>query len=149
MTFSWLTSWWVKLLILLGLLSGGYYGYQLLVSSGAVNTDPSSVALKPELTEVPPGDVNCDCDNVSFGLLTAEFRKQCEKNEADLKRKAVEGGLRLKTDADGILIEGDFCDTVSAGPNPWPVAGVSINPPARPESDEEPCDEPSGLVRGC
>ena len=149
MTFSWLTSWWVKLLILLGLLSGGYYGYQLVVNSSPANTDQPSFALKPGFTEVPPGDINCDCDNVSFGLLTAEFREQCEKNEADLKRKAAETGLRLKADANGILTEGDFCDTVSAGPNPWPVAGASVTPPPRTASDEVPCDEPSGLVRGC
>lgn len=150
MNLSWLSSWWIKLLILLGLLVGGYHGVQVWMGSGNEGfVEPSSTSTRPSLTDVPPGDINCDCPHVDAGLLTPEYREQCETNEAQLRQKAIDGNFRLKADANGVLVEGDFCDTVTAGPNPWPVQGSTVIPPPRTDFDEEPCDEPSGLTRGC
>ncbi len=53
-------------------------------------------------------DVDCDCENVEFGLLTREYRLQCIRAEAEIWKRYYETGELGK------------CDTVAQGPNARP-----------------------------
>jgi hypothetical protein len=102
--------------------------------------------------------VNCDCDNVDFGLLTAEYRKECmscEQNLLDLTKgarseKDVVRILQLKADSSGKIVSGTTCNCPAVGPNAWPVIGGPIvRPPGLPEGvgTAAPKPNPSGLDR--
>lgn len=57
----------------------------------------------------PCGPINCDCDNLEFGLLTGEYRRECRAAEAALKAQCAQTKR----------IEGT-CHPTASGPNPYP-----------------------------
>lgn len=56
-----------------------------------------------------PSSINCDCDNVSAGLLTGPYKRQCINTENRLKAELAQTGN----------ITGK-CDPVASGPNAVP-----------------------------
>lgn len=55
------------------------------------------------------GPINCDCENLDFGILTREYRKVCRAAEAKLKAEYARSG-RIK----------GKCDASAQGPNAQP-----------------------------
>src|SRR5947209_9517333 len=52
--------------------------------------------------------INCDCDNISSGLLTNSYIRQCRATEESLKKSCQDSGGLIKTK----------CHSIAAGPNP-------------------------------
>jgi hypothetical protein len=111
--------------------------------SGPVAAHPN--IFQPNLTgRRTGGGPNCDCGSVEFGLLTAEFRAECLRSEAQLKQLAAQGKLGLKVE-NGKLVAGQFC--TNGGDRAWPVQNGPATPPLGvPEG--QPC-KPSGMGRSC
>jgi hypothetical protein len=71
--------------------------------------------------------INCDCENVSAGLLTSAYQRQC---------KAAENNLWQEIKDTGHL--NGRCDSVASGPNarpndqptPAPTARITVSPPS-------------------
>ena len=53
--------------------------------------------------------IDCDCNNLDFGLLTGPFRQECRAAEAQLKTNCAKTGKVIGT-----------CHPTAPGPNPWP-----------------------------
>jgi hypothetical protein len=111
----------------------------------------------PAMSTAPGDSTFCDCTNVSAGLLTKEYQKQCGERDAQLRLLTVDCGgsvgcysqrLKLTQGPDGKLKSGEFCDSVAYGPAAWPLQGGPVNPPPRP-IQKKPCDKVSGLSRTC
>jgi hypothetical protein len=54
--------------------------------------------------------INCDCDGISWGLLTDSYVRQCRATEESLKKSCQESGGFIKTK----------CHSVAAGANAVP-----------------------------
>jgi PASTA domain/PKD domain len=65
--------------------------------------------------------IDCDCQNVDAGLLTAAYRRQCAAAEAQLKQEFQKTGI----------ISG-YCDSVASGPNATPTALTRATPTPTP-----------------
>ena len=112
--------------------------------SGPVAAHPSIFQPNHLTGRRTGGGPNCDCGSVEFGLLTAEFRAECLRSEAQLKQLAAQGKLGLKVE-NGKLVAGQFC--TNGGDRAWPVQnGPASPPPGVPEG--QPC-KPSGMGRSC
>jgi hypothetical protein len=107
---------------------------------------------------VASAGLNCDCTNVSFGLLTKEFQTECRGRESELRQVAAGCGgdltclrekLKLKAGPDNRLVSGEFCNPtdLSAGPDAWPELGGPVDPPVVAEKKD--CRKVSGLSRTC
>lgn len=53
--------------------------------------------------------INCDCNNLDFGLLTGPFRQECRAAETQLKNNCAKTGKVTGA-----------CHPTASGPNPWP-----------------------------
>jgi hypothetical protein len=85
--------------------------------------DLPSGDLQPEPLPAPPGGslgsigisigdcrvINCDCSNVSAGLLTGAYRRECLATEAELKKVCEESHIVRNK-----------CHSTASGPNPFP-----------------------------
>lgn len=60
-------------------------------------------------TEEICGAINCDCDNLDFGILTGPYRDECRAAEAQLKQQCAATGTISGT-----------CHPTASGPNPYP-----------------------------
>jgi hypothetical protein len=69
---------------------------------------PSRLA-EPEPAETDCGRIDCDCNNVNFGLLTREFRAACRERENELK---------IHCELTGELL--GSCNPAASGPDAWP-----------------------------
>jgi hypothetical protein len=54
--------------------------------------------------------INCDCDNLSWGLLTRAYRRTCRATEQEMKETCEETRGLLK----------NKCHSIATGPNPFP-----------------------------
>jgi len=98
----------------------------------------------------------CDCTHVTAGLLTKEYQNQCRGSEAALfvltggsqDIDVVRKKLSLQSRENGRLASGQFCDSVVAGPDAWPVAEGPVSPPPR-QPEAKPCMKVTGLTRDC
>lgn len=90
--------------------------------SPSVEAVPQPAPAAPETPAVPApqpaedtvrdcGAINCDCDNLDFGILTGPYRDECRAAEAALKQLCAERGY---------LTKNDVCHPTASGPNPWP-----------------------------
>jgi hypothetical protein len=91
------------------------------------------------------GAPNCDCSNVDFGLLTAQFRNDCIGTESALIAQWQSGKLPLTVDKEGHWV-GPSCG--ERGPRAWPIEGGSAFPPQPPPPYATEC-RASGLAQTC
>jgi hypothetical protein len=91
------------------------------------------------------GLVDCDCEHVSFGLLTGAFIDQCKGSDSHLKQLVAEGTFHVEVGPDQKIQSGDLCDPTASGPSAWPVQGGPANPP--PKANGPSCHYVGGLVQ--
>ncbi len=75
----------------------------------SVPTDYVSTGGGGAGTEEICGAINCDCDNLDFGILTGPYRDECRGAEAALIRECTATGRISGT-----------CHPTASGPNPYP-----------------------------
>ncbi|HKO44668.1 MAG TPA: hypothetical protein VJU84_15420 [Pyrinomonadaceae bacterium] len=67
----------------------------------------------PIMSDIPvmnfPTSINCDCENISAGLLTKPYQQQCVDIENSLKAELARTGQLVRK-----------CDQTASGPNAWP-----------------------------
>ncbi len=88
----------------------GRYGVRVDVFDRSRQSDTQKVEIGIGTSPAAAcGRIDCDCENVSFGLLTGAFRDECRNHEAELRRQCAESGR----------VDGNCNDTPS-GPNAFP-----------------------------
>jgi hypothetical protein len=91
------------------------------------------------------GMVNCDCEHVSFGVVTGSYIKQCKATEAGLHERLIDGSFHVEADSNNKITSGDVCDSEAHGSSAWPLAGGPIEPP--PVTDGPRCRYVGGLIQ--